>query len=126
MRRQDLSESFQNVEYAKNEPKTSKYGNGNRTSPHILGTAANLLGFCLIVLTSLHFTNSTANTIIDELTSLIALLLTLSSTFSFISIRTKNEKMEFLCESIAEYLFIVSLIGIFLIILFLMIKYWLK
>ena len=27
------------------------------TSPHILNTAANLLGFCLFVITSLHISN---------------------------------------------------------------------
>jgi hypothetical protein len=96
----------------------------NRTSEHILGTAANLLGFCLIVLTSLHFTNKTANTIIDELTSLIALLLTSSSTFSFISLRTPDKEKGDRYESIAEYLFIISLAGIFAIIFFLTIKYW--
>lgn len=97
---------------------------GNRTSEHILGTAANLLGFCLIVLTSLHFTNKTANTIIDELTSFIALLLTCSSVFSFISIRSHNEQKTRRYEAIAEVLFIISLTGIFSIILFLTIKYW--
>ena len=95
-----------------------------KTSEHILGTTANLLGFCLIVLTSLHFTNKTATTYFDELTSLIALLLTLSSTFSFISIRTGNAEKEKRFESIAEYLFLGSLLGIFLIILFLTITYW--
>lgn len=98
----------------------------NKTSGHIMGTAANLLGFCLIVLTSLHFTNRTTRTIIDELTSVIALLLTVSAAFSFISIRTENELKGNRFETIAEYLFIISLAGIFSIILFLMIKYWNK
>lgn len=95
-----------------------------KTSEHILGTAANLLGFCLVVLTSLHFTSEAATTYFDELTSLIALLLTLSSTFSFISIRTRNAEKEKRFESIAEYLFFGALVGIFLIILFLTITYW--
>ena len=95
-----------------------------KTSEHILGTAANLLGFCLIVLTSLHFTNKTANTVIDELTSLIALLLTSSSSFSFISIRTQDQRRKERYEGIAELLFILSLTGIFSIVLFLAIKYW--
>lgn len=96
----------------------------NKTSEHILGTAANLLGFCLIVLTSLHFTNRTANTLVDEATSLIALLLTLSSVFSFASIRSTNERRARRFESAADALFLLSLCGILLIIFFLTIKYW--
>ncbi|MBK5209112.1 MAG: hypothetical protein JJE44_06370 [Flavobacteriaceae bacterium] len=90
----------------------------NKTSQHILSTSANLLGFCLFVITSLHIANLTEIHIIDELTSLVAVLLTFSSIFSFISIRTANSKRENLLEKIADYLFLFSLIGILIIILF--------
>jgi hypothetical protein len=63
----------------------------NNTSQHILSTSANLLGFCLFVITSLHITNKSTSSVIDEFTSLIALVLTISCLLSFISIRTKNE-----------------------------------
>jgi len=89
----------------------------NTTSQHILNTAANLLGFCLFVITSLHITNTAETTKIDEFTSVIALLLTFSCIFSFVSIRTKNLKREVRFETIADYLFMVSLIGILIIIL---------
>jgi len=89
----------------------------NNTSQHILNTSANLLGFCLFVITSLHIANLTETRIIDELTSLIAVLLTLSSIFSFGSIRTSDLKKEKRFETIADYLFVVSLIGILIIIL---------
>jgi hypothetical protein len=89
----------------------------NNTSQHILATSANLLGFCLIVITSFHITASAANSIIDELTSLVAFLLIISCLFSFFSLRTDNQKAEQRLESIAEYLFIVSLIGILIIVL---------
>jgi hypothetical protein len=46
------------------------------TSPHILNASANLLGFCLFVITSLHIANMTETHIIDEFTSGIAALLT--------------------------------------------------
>ncbi|MFZ1498047.1 MAG: hypothetical protein WAS72_13375 [Saprospiraceae bacterium] len=98
----------------------------NNTSQHILGTSANLLGFCLIIITSLHLTNKTENNLIDEFTSIVALLLTVSSVFSFISIRTKDEKREYLFETIADYLFIISLIGIFGIIVFIILNFWQK
>lgn len=89
----------------------------NKTSQHILTTAANLLGFCLFVITSLHIANKIENHLIDELTSLIAILLTISCIFSFISIRTKNQQRERKFEVIADYLFVLSLIGILAIIL---------
>ncbi|TAL50925.1 MAG: hypothetical protein EPN92_01155 [Chitinophagaceae bacterium] len=91
----------------------------NNTSQHILPTSANLLGFCLFVITSLHITNKAASSAIDEFTSIIALLLTLSCLLSFISIRTKNEIKEKRLEVIADYLFIVSLTGIVIVILLL-------
>lgn len=89
----------------------------NNTSKHILNTAANLLGFCLFVITSLHISDMTETRMIDILTSMIAILLTLSCTLSFISIRTSNPKRERIYETIADYLFVSSLIGILIIIL---------
>jgi hypothetical protein len=96
----------------------------NKTSQHILATAANLLGFCLFIITSLHLTTKTENTLIDEFTSIVALLLTVSSVLSFVSIRTENPNREFVLEQIADYLFILALIGIFGIILFMVIHFW--
>ena len=91
----------------------------NKTSQHILTTSANLLGFCLIVITSLHFTDKAESSLIDEFTSVVALLLIFSCFFSFISIRTKNQIKEQRLETIADYLFLISLTGILFIILFL-------
>jgi hypothetical protein len=88
----------------------------NNTSQHILNTAANLLGFCLFVITSLHISNKTEASIIDEFTSVVAILLTTSCIFSFISIRTNNSGKERKMETIADYFFMVSLIGILIII----------
>jgi len=95
----------------------------NKTSQHILSTAANLLGFCLFVITSLHVTNTAASSIIDEFTSVIALMLTFSCFFSFLSIRAKGPGVEARLESIADYLFITSLIGIVVIILLLVFNF---
>lgn len=89
----------------------------NNTSQHILGSSANLLGFCLFVITSLHIGNLTETHIIDELTSVVGVLLTFSCIFSFSSIRTSNPKQEKRLETIADYLFIISLVGILTIIL---------
>jgi len=89
----------------------------NNTSQHILNTAANLLGFCLFVITSLRIANLTETLIIDELTSVVAVLLTLSCVFSFTSLRTKDPVREEKLENIADYFFMTSLVGILIIIL---------
>jgi hypothetical protein len=89
----------------------------NNTSQHILNTSANLLGFCLFVITSLHIANKIETNYIDEFTSIVAILLTFSCIFSFVSIRTSNQNKEKRLESIADYLFVAALIGILIIIL---------
>jgi len=96
----------------------------NKTSQHILNTSATLLGFCLFIITSLHFAEKSENSLIDELTSIIALLLSISSILSFISIRAENSKKEFLYEKIADYFFIIALCGIIAIIGFIIITFW--
>jgi len=88
----------------------------NTTSQHILNTSANLLGFCLFVITSLHLTDKAEKSIVDELTSVIAILLTISCVFSFFSIRSSNDIIARRLETIADYLFITSLLGILVII----------
>ncbi len=96
----------------------------NKTSQHILGTASNLLGFCLIVISSIHLAQKAKNSFADEFVSIIALILTISCILSFASIKTDNIKNETIFEKIADLLFLLALSGIFLIILFLVIKLW--
>ena len=98
----------------------------NKTSQHILSTSANLLGFCLFIITSLHLADKTENTLMDELTSIVALLLTVSSFLSFSSIRTEDKNKEDRLEQIADYLFLISLVGIFGVIVFLIFTFWHK
>lgn len=89
----------------------------NKTSQHILSTSANLLGFCLFIITSLHFTDKAESSLVDEFASVVALLLTFSSVFSFLSIRTADNKREIRLEKIADYFFMISMIGIIAIII---------
>jgi hypothetical protein len=88
-----------------------------KTSPHILNTSANLLGFCLFVITSLQVSSKAEESIIDEFTSVIAVLLIFSCLLSFVSIRTSNHQKEQRLETAADYLFVASLVGVLLIIL---------
>ena len=89
------------------------------TSQHILGTSANLLGFCLFVITSLHVSDQSEGSIIDEFTSVIALLLTISCFLSYGSIRTLHQLRLERLERAADWFFIASLVGILAIILLL-------
>ncbi|MBP7238920.1 MAG: hypothetical protein KBA14_01740 [Saprospiraceae bacterium] len=97
----------------------------NNTSKHILNTSANLLGFCLFVITSLHISDIIETRMIDILTSIVAIFLTFSCILSFISIRTSNPKREMVYETMADYLFISSLAGILIIILMITLNFML-
>ncbi|WP_236023974.1 MULTISPECIES: hypothetical protein [Flavobacterium] len=88
-----------------------------KTAPHIVNTSANLLGFCLFVITSLRMNGSIIGSKIDEFTSVIAVFLVLSCLFSFFSIRSKFTPRKVKLEKIADLFFIVALIGILIIIL---------
>jgi uncharacterized membrane protein len=87
------------------------------TSQHILSTAANLLGFCLFVITTIHVTNKAELSFIDEFTSSIAILLIFSCLFSFYSLKTNNEILERKLENIADYIFLASLVGILAVVI---------
>ena len=67
-------------------------------SPHILSTSSNLLGFCLIVMTSLKIADRTEASILDELTGVASVLLMASCILSFQSMRTarvaRSERLE--------------------------------
>jgi hypothetical protein len=82
----------------------------NKKSPHILNTSSNLLGFCLVVLTSLKISKYNEKTLIDEITGIIAIFLTTSSVLSFLAIRSKNEQFSERYETIADFVFLSSLI----------------
>ncbi len=88
------------------------------TSPHILSTSATLLGFCLFIITSLHVTDHTEMYLMDESTSIVSVLLTISSLLSFLSIRSRNPHKGKTLENIADLFFILSLLLILVIILF--------
>jgi len=90
----------------------------NITSQHILNTASTLLGLCLVVITSLHLTSQQENNLIDEITSVISLLLAAACIVSFISLRTQNPQLERNTEHVADLLFMVSLFSILVLIIY--------
>lgn len=87
----------------------------NTKSQHTLNTSSNLLGFCLIVLTSLKISKLSDVSRIDELTGIACILLVSSCLFSFLSIRTSKKKLTVRYESLAGYIFIVALVLVFVI-----------
>jgi hypothetical protein len=95
----------------------------NNTSQHILSTSASLLGFCLFVITSFNIGNKIESSIIDDLTSAVAIMLGFSCFFSFFSIRTNHPTREKRLETMADYFFIISLSGILLIILLIILNF---
>ena len=94
----------------------------NKTSQHILSTSANLLGFCLFVITAFHVTKYSAQTLIDEFTSGISFILAASCIFSFLSLRAEEDDVTKRLETIAEYLFFGALVGIVIIILLISVR----
>jgi hypothetical protein len=89
----------------------------------MLSTAANLLGFCLFVITAFHVADKSQNTLVDEFTGVVAILLAASCLFSFASIRSTSGPKEKTLENIAEVLFLFSLIGILFIIVFITLQF---
>lgn len=79
-------------------------------STHILSTSSNLLGFCLLVLTSLKISKFQESTMIDEFTGVASILLTAASVLSFLSIRSKKEKQIEYYEKIADVIFLIAII----------------
>jgi len=87
-------------------------------SPHILNTSTNLLGFCLIVLTSIKVAGFNHATMIDDCTGVAALLLMASCLLSFLSMKSNNEKHSETIEVIADYIFLLALICVSITIVF--------
>jgi hypothetical protein len=87
----------------------------NTKSQHILNTSSNLLGFCLIVLTSLKISKLSEVSKIDEFTGVACILLITSCLLSFLSIRTARPRLTERYETLADYIFIVALLLVFVI-----------
>lgn len=79
-------------------------------SPHILNTSANLLGFCLVVLTSIRISKFSTSTSIDEATGIASVLLMASCILSFLSMKNQDEKKSARLEYIADIVFLLALL----------------
>ncbi|WP_241485987.1 hypothetical protein [Chryseobacterium angstadtii] len=93
-----------------------------KKSPHILNASSNLLGFSLLIITSLKITKMSGNTHLDEFAGLACILFACSCFFSFLAIRTRSEKREIKYETIADYLFLIALFCVVLAVIIVTIK----
>ncbi|KMQ62815.1 hypothetical protein ACM40_06415 [Chryseobacterium sp. BLS98] len=93
-----------------------------KKSPHILNASSNLLGFSLIIITSLKITKISMHTHLDEFASVSCMLFACSCFFSFLAIRTKSERREHKYETIADYLFLIALFCIVLAVIIVTVK----
>jgi hypothetical protein len=84
-------------------------------SQHILNTSSNLLGFCLVVLTSLKISRLSERSLIDEFTGVACIFLIASSFFSFLSIRSENDNKLVYYEKTADIIFMAALLLVFAI-----------
>lgn len=93
----------------------------SNNSPHILGTSANLLGMCFIVLTSLNVMQVSEKTLMDEVVSVAIFFFMTSSLLSFLSMRNKeNTRM----ETMADYFFLGGLLLLFVTSCFLVFNFF--
>ncbi|SMO70887.1 hypothetical protein SAMN06265171_105118 [Chryseobacterium rhizoplanae] len=93
-----------------------------KKSPHILNASSNLLGFSLIIITSLKISKISQSTYLDEFAGFACILFACSCFFSFLAIRTKIEKRESTFEGIADYLFLIALFCIVLAVIIVTLK----
>jgi len=86
--------------------------NSFNNQPHILNASSNLLGICFVLTTGLKLTNTSDHTLADEVSIIAALGFIIACIQSFISMRIESAKYKF--ELSAEYVFIVSMIILFI------------
>ena len=79
--------------------------------PHILNAASTLLGIALLIITGLHVSRYSANSIADEIAWGAALSLMLSCLFSYLAIRA--EPLQSRYEGLADTVFLVGLLLLF-------------
>jgi len=93
-----------------------------KKSTHILNASSNLLGFSLLIITSLKISKMSHSTYLDEFAGVACLCFAFSCFFSFLSIRSSNQKRENKFETIADYLFLTALFCIILAVIIVTMK----
>jgi len=74
---------------------------------HILPTASNLLGLCLVLLSFIRLSRMSGETIIDEGLGIVIILFLASCIFSYASMRSQRQTEKY--EKIADMIFLIGL-----------------
>ncbi|WP_345199846.1 hypothetical protein [Chryseobacterium ginsengisoli] len=93
-----------------------------KKSTHILNASSNLLGFSLVIITSLKISKISQSTHLDEFAGVACLFFAFSCFFSFLAIRSKHEDRSHRFETIADYLFLIALFCIVLAVIIVTMK----
>ncbi|UZT99295.1 hypothetical protein ODZ84_06910 [Chryseobacterium fluminis] len=93
-----------------------------KKSSHILNASSNLLGFSLVIITSLKISKISQSTHLDEFAGVACLFFAFSCFCSFLAIRAKNERRGSRFENIADYLFLIALFCIVLAVIIVTVK----
>ncbi|HCR76044.1 MAG TPA: hypothetical protein DIW37_06520 [Chryseobacterium sp.] len=93
-----------------------------KKSSHILNASSNLLGFSLVIITSLKISKISHSTHLDEFAGVACLFFAFSCFFSFLAIRSMHEKRSHRFETIADYLFLIALFCIVLAVIIVTVK----
>jgi hypothetical protein len=91
-----------------------------KKSSHILNASSNLLGFSLVIITSLKISKISHSTHLDEFAGVACFLPSVA--FFFSAIRSKHERRSFRFETIADYLFLIALFCIVLAVIIVTVK----
>lgn len=83
----------------------------------IVGASTNLLGFSLVVISTMKASGFNVTSIIDEITGVASVFLGLSCLLSFLAINNSSESLSIRYEGAAVKFFTVSLIILFITIL---------
>lgn len=78
--------------------------NFNGKTPHILNTAATILGICAVLITGIKFLNIGNSTLLDEILLTTAIFMFFSVVLSYLSIRGNKGKQKY--EEWADYIFL--------------------
>ncbi len=89
----------------------------NKTAPHILNASTNLLGFCLVILTSLKIAKFPHHLYLDIFTVSAIFSLSISCALSFLAMKTERVKTSRMLEGIADVLFFLALLCIIISVL---------
>ncbi len=88
----------------------------NRDTPHILNTSSNLLGLCFIVITYLRTMGYPSGSYTDRIVGLAAIFFTVSSFFSFLSMKSSTERKIVHREIIADASFFLGMATLMVIV----------